>query len=61
MLYPFTTDSMGQLVQQNPADRYDGLTRLTNRCPGSAVQANPDGSSPVNTGSCDTSQVPSGG
>jgi hypothetical protein len=25
------------------------------------VQANPDGSSPVNTGSCDTSQVPSGG
>ncbi len=61
MLYPFTTDSMGQLVQQNPADRYDGLTRLTSRCPGSAVQANPDGSSPVNTGSCDTSQVPSGG
>jgi phospholipid/cholesterol/gamma-HCH transport system substrate-binding protein len=58
MLYPFTTDSMGQLVQQNPAERYDGLTRLTNRCPGSAVQANPDGSSPVNTGNCDTSQVP---
>ena len=61
MLYPFTTDSMGQLVEQNPADRYNGLTRLTNRCPGSAVQANPDGSSPVNTGNCDTSQVPSGG
>jgi phospholipid/cholesterol/gamma-HCH transport system substrate-binding protein len=61
MLFPFTTDSMGQLVQQNPADRYDGLTRLTNRCPGSAVQANPDGSNPVNTGNCDTSQVPSGG
>ncbi len=58
MLYPFTTDSMGQLVQQNPADRYDGLTRLTNRCPGSAVQANPDGSSPVNTGNCDAGQVP---
>jgi phospholipid/cholesterol/gamma-HCH transport system substrate-binding protein len=58
MLYPFTTDSTGELVQQNPADRYNGLTRLTNRCPGSAVQANPDGSSPVNTGNCDTSQVP---
>ena len=58
MLYPFTTDSSGELVQQNPADRYNGLTRLTNRCPGSAVQANPDGSSPVNTGSCDTGQVP---
>jgi phospholipid/cholesterol/gamma-HCH transport system substrate-binding protein len=57
-LFPFTTDSTGQLVQQNPADRYDGLTRLTNRCPGSAVQADPDGSTPVNTGSCDTGQVP---
>ena len=61
MLYPFTTDSMGQLVEQNPADRYSGLTRLTNRCPGSAVQADPDGSTPVDNGQCDTSQVPSGG
>lgn len=58
MLYPFTTDSTGHLVQQNPADRYDGLTRHTNRCPGGAVQANPDGSNPVNTGTCDPSQVP---
>jgi len=60
MLYPFTTNSMGQLVEQNPADRYNGLTRQTNRCPGAAVQANPDGSNPVNTGNCDTSQVPPG-
>jgi phospholipid/cholesterol/gamma-HCH transport system substrate-binding protein len=58
MLYPFTTDSTGHLVQQNPAGRYNGLTRLTNRCPGSAVQAAPDGSAPVNTGNCDPSQVP---
>ncbi|MGH2909106.1 MAG: MlaD family protein [Solirubrobacteraceae bacterium] len=60
MLYPFTTDSMGQLVAQNPADRYNGLTRLSNRCPGSAVQPAPDGSTPVNAGHCDTGQVPSG-
>jgi len=58
MLYPFTTDSQGRLVQQNPADRYSGLTRHTNRCPGGAVQANPDGSNPVNIGGCDPSQVP---
>ncbi|HET9123507.1 MAG TPA: MlaD family protein [Solirubrobacteraceae bacterium] len=61
MLYPFTTNSMGQLVMQNPAARYNGLTRLTNRCPGSAVQPSPDGSAPVNTGHCDPSQVPPGG
>jgi phospholipid/cholesterol/gamma-HCH transport system substrate-binding protein len=61
MLYPFTTDSMGQLTAQNPADRYDGLTRLTKRCPGSAVQPSPDGSTPVRAGHCDPTQVPSGG
>jgi phospholipid/cholesterol/gamma-HCH transport system substrate-binding protein len=61
MLYPFTTDSMGQLVEQNPADRYNGLVRLTNRCPGSAVAPSPDGSTPVHVGGCDPAQVPSGG
>jgi phospholipid/cholesterol/gamma-HCH transport system substrate-binding protein len=60
LLYPFTTDSMGQLVAQNPADRYDGLTRVTKRCPGAAVQAAPDGSAPVAQRGCDTSQVPPG-
>ncbi len=60
-LFAFTTNSMGQLVQQNPADRYDGLQRVTNRCPGSAMQASPDGSTPVATGHCDTAQVPPGG
>ena len=61
LLYPFTTNSMGQLVQQNPADRYNGLSRLTNRCPGGAVQASPDGSNPVKAGGCDPSQVPGSG
>ena len=60
ILYPFTTDAMGQLVQQNPADRYAGLQHASTRCPGSAVQASPDGSSPVAVTGCDTSDVPSG-
>jgi phospholipid/cholesterol/gamma-HCH transport system substrate-binding protein len=60
VLYPFTTDAMGQLVQQNPADRYDGLQHVSTRCPGSAAQASSDGSSPVAVAGCDTKNVPSG-
>ena len=60
VLYPFTTNSMGQLVEQNPADRYQGLQRVTRRCPGAAVQPSPDGSTPVAQSGCDTSQVPPG-
>ena len=60
MLYPFTTNSMGQLVQQNPDDRYDGLQHVSKRCPGSAVQASPDGSAPSAVGGCDATQVPPG-
>ena len=60
LIFPFTTNSMGQLVAQNPADRYDGLQHVSNRCPGSAAQANPDGSSPVKVAGCQTSNVPAG-
>jgi phospholipid/cholesterol/gamma-HCH transport system substrate-binding protein len=60
LLFPFTTDSMGQLVSQNPSLRYQGLQRATNRCPGSAVQPAPDGSAPSAVGGCDPSQVPPG-
>jgi phospholipid/cholesterol/gamma-HCH transport system substrate-binding protein len=60
VLYPFTTDSMGQLVAQNPSDRYDGLQHVSARCPGSAAQATPDGSSPVAVPGCSTGAVPSG-
>ncbi len=60
VLYPFTTNTMGQLVQQNPDDRYDGLQHVSNRCPGAAVQASPDGSTPSHVGGCDRSQVPTG-
>jgi phospholipid/cholesterol/gamma-HCH transport system substrate-binding protein len=57
LLFPFTTDSMGQLVTQNPSLKYQGLEHATNRCPGSAVQPSPDGSTPSAVGGCDTSQV----
>jgi hypothetical protein len=51
---------MGQLVSQSPALRYQGLQHVTNRCPGSAVQPSPDGSTPSAVAGCDTSQVPPG-
>ena len=60
VLYPFTTDSMGQLVAQNPADRYAGLQHVSTRCPGSAVQASPDRSTPVAVAGCHTSDVAPG-
>jgi phospholipid/cholesterol/gamma-HCH transport system substrate-binding protein len=60
LLFPFTTDSMGQLVQQNPAQRYQGLERATRRCPGSAVQASGAHSTPVSVPGCDVGQVPPG-
>ena len=60
VLYPFTTNSMGELVAQNPADRYSGLQHVSSRCPGSAVQADPDGSTPVATRGCATREVPGG-
>ena len=59
-LFPFKVDGSGQLVAQDPALRYQGLTRLTQRCPGSAAQAAPDGSAPVAVNGCSTSQVPPG-
>jgi phospholipid/cholesterol/gamma-HCH transport system substrate-binding protein len=60
LLYPFTTNAMGQLVAQNPADRYVGLQHVSTRCPGSAVQAGSDGSTPVAVTGCDPRDVPPG-
>ena len=60
LVFPFTTDSMGQLVQQNPSDRYQGLTRVSSRCPGAAVQAAPDGSAPGAAAGCNATEVPPG-
>ncbi len=59
-LFPFTTDALGQLTAQNPADRYQGLTHVSSRCPGAAVQPAPDGSTPRATAGCDTTSVPVG-
>ncbi len=59
-LFPFTVNSSDQLVSQNPALRYQGLTHVDNRCPGGAVQPSPDGSAPRATAGCSTTSVPPG-
>ncbi len=54
----FSVNSANQLALRNPADRLQGLTHVTNRCPGSAVPASPDGSAPYAVAGCDPSQTP---
>ena len=60
VLYPFTINASNELVAQDPALRYQGLQHVANRCPGAAVQASPDGSSPRATAGCSTTSVPPG-
>ncbi len=59
-LFPFGLDSNNELTTQFPSQRYDGLTAVHNRCPGSASQATPDGSAPQSVPGCSTSDVPPG-
>jgi phospholipid/cholesterol/gamma-HCH transport system substrate-binding protein len=59
-LFPFALDSSNELTTQFPSQRYDGLTAVHDRCPGSASQATPDGSAPQSVPGCSTSSVPSG-
>jgi phospholipid/cholesterol/gamma-HCH transport system substrate-binding protein len=59
-LFAFTLNNANQLTMQFPSLRYQGLHAVRNRCPGSAVQASPDGSSPQQVPGCVTSQVPPG-
>jgi phospholipid/cholesterol/gamma-HCH transport system substrate-binding protein len=59
-LFPFALNSSNQLTTQFPSQRYAGLTVARDRCPGSAVQAPPDGSAPESVPSCDASAVPPG-
>ena len=59
-LFPFGLDSNNELTMQFPSQRYDGLTAVRNRCPGSASQATPDGSAPQSVPGCSTSDVPPG-
>ena len=59
-LFPFTIDSSNQLQTKPAFERYQGLQSTRSRCPGSAVQATPDGSAPQSVPACDTSSVPPG-
>ena len=61
-LFAFALNGSNQLTDQFPAgsNRYSGLHRVTNRCPGAAVQASPDGSAPHAVPGCSTSSVPPG-
>jgi hypothetical protein len=59
-LFPFALDPNNQLTTQPPSQRYSGLKSVRTRCPGSAVQASPDGSSPQSVPGCSTSDVPPG-
>ena len=59
-VFALTVNGANQLVQQFPGQRYAGLHHVTERCPGSAVQAAPDGSAPTAVPGCDSSQVPPG-
>ncbi len=58
--FAFGTDSQNQLVAQSPADRYQGLQKVTSRCPGGAVQPAPDGSSPNPVAGCQAGSTPPG-
>lgn len=59
-LFAFAIDGSNELTTQFPSQRYDGLTVARSRCPGGAVQASPDGSSPVAVDGCSTTDVPPG-
>jgi phospholipid/cholesterol/gamma-HCH transport system substrate-binding protein len=58
--FALTINGANELVQQFPQDRYAGLHHVSQRCPGSAVQPAPDGSSPNAVSGCDSTQVPPG-
>jgi phospholipid/cholesterol/gamma-HCH transport system substrate-binding protein len=59
-LFPFVLNGSNQLSMQFPSQRYQGLHVVHNRCPGSAVQPSPDGSTPQSVPGCSTSSVPPG-
>ena len=59
-LFAFGLNSNNQLTTQFPSQRYQGLQAARTRCPGSAVQASPDGSSPQAVPGCSTTTVPPG-
>ena len=58
--FAFGLDSQNQLTDRPPSERYQGLQNVSARCPGSAVQPAPDGSTPHAVASCNTSSSPPG-
>ncbi|WP_249009230.1 MlaD family protein [Conexibacter sp. DBS9H8] len=54
----FSLTAANQLTLRSPADRYAGLTHVSARCPGSAVQPSPDGSTPYAVPGCNPAQTP---
>ena len=54
----FSLGPAGALIPRLPGGRLDGLTKVTSRCPGAAVQPSPDGSAPEAVPGCDPAQVP---
>ena len=55
--FAFQINGSNELVAQPPAQRYAGLTHVSERCPGSAVTASPDGSAPLSVPGCSSSQA----
>jgi phospholipid/cholesterol/gamma-HCH transport system substrate-binding protein len=58
--FAFGLDSLNQLQTRSPSQRFDGLQKVTGRCPGSAVQPTPDGSAPWSVPGCSLTAVPPG-
>ncbi len=58
--FAFGLDSQNQLTDRPPSERYQGLQNVSARCPGSAVQPAPDGSTPHAVAGCNTSSSPPG-
>ncbi len=59
-LFPFALTGSNQLTTQFPSERYKGLHLVHDRCPGSAVQPSPDGSTPKPVRGCASGSVPPG-
>jgi phospholipid/cholesterol/gamma-HCH transport system substrate-binding protein len=56
--FAFQINGANELVAQPPSQRYAGLTHVSQRCPGSAVTASPDGSTPLVVPGCSAAAAP---